>query len=287
MAHMPATGVSGLDLYVKNADGHLRFLGNGRPVAVTTTAKLADNLPPGQREYTLYLPLYNGVSSVEIGVPKDVPLLKAPVRPADRQKPIVFYGTSITKADARRGPGMCHTAILGRRLDRPTINLGFSGNGRMEPEIAALLAEIDAAAYVIEAVPNMDAKLVSERAEPLVQTIRKAHPNTPIVLVEDPTWPNTFLVETRRHGNQAESLPPCTRRMMISSPRATRIWRSLRRQAPVSGWRRYSGWNASDRSGIYASRRCDAAGVGRIAGKVITLWHRSSQTEIATRGSIV
>ena len=92
-------------------------------------------------EFMLYLPLYNGVKSVEIGVPRDASFAAAAPRPAERSKPIVFYGTSITQGGCASRPGMVHTAIVGRRFDRPVINLGFSGNGRMEPELAELIAD--------------------------------------------------------------------------------------------------------------------------------------------------
>lgn len=195
LPHMPATGVSGLDLYVKQ-DGRWRWLGAGRPGSKGTQhqARLVENLPAGKHEFMLYLPLYNGVSSVEVGIAKEKTLFKAEPRPADRQKPIVFYGTSITQGGCASRPGMVHTAILGRRLDYPVINLGFSGNGRMEPEMAQLLAELDPAVYVIECLPNMGAKEVAERTEPLVQTLRKARPKTPILLVEDPTYAHAFLL---------------------------------------------------------------------------------------------
>src|SRR5205085_2015483 len=139
----------------------------------------------GQREFLLYLPLYNGVSSVEIGIAKGSTLAKGPARPPERQKPIVFYGTSITQGGCASRPGMVHTAILGRRLDRPVINLGFSGSGRMEPAMATLLAELDPAVYVLDCLPNMSAAEVAERMEPFVRTLRKAHPRTPIVMAED------------------------------------------------------------------------------------------------------
>src|SRR5262249_25093073 len=90
MNHMPATGVSGVDLYVRDAKGAWMWLGNGRPAAQTNTSVLARGLPAGSREFLLYLPLYNGVSSVEIGLPKGSKLEKAPARPAHRSKPIVF-----------------------------------------------------------------------------------------------------------------------------------------------------------------------------------------------------
>ena len=79
---------------------------------------------------------------------------------------------------------MVHTAILGRRFERPVVNLGFSGNGRMEPEVARLLAEIDAAVYIIDCCPNLNGQQVAERVEPLVKILRDARPKTPILLVE-------------------------------------------------------------------------------------------------------
>jgi len=191
MPHMPATGVSGLDLYVKTAAGKWQWVAVGRPAAETTTAQLATGLAAGEKEFLLYLPLYNGVSSVEIGLPKGSTLKKADARPADKQVPIIFYGTSITQGGCASRPGMVHTAILGRKLDRPVINLGFSGNGTLDMDIAALLGEVDAAVYVLDCLPNLNAAQVTERTEPFVKALRKAKPNTPILLVEDRNYANS------------------------------------------------------------------------------------------------
>lgn len=200
MPHMPATGVSGLDLYVKGDDGKWRWVVNGRPTAQENTAKLFGGIEPGRREFLLYLPLYNGVTSVEVGVPKAVSLAKADPR-ASQLKPIVFWGTSITHGACASRPGMVHTAILGRWLDAPVINLGFSGNGQMEAEVAQLIAEIDASCYVIDCLPNLEAGAVAQRTEPLVAILRKAHPTTPIVLVEDRSYADSHLILTKRTRN--------------------------------------------------------------------------------------
>jgi lysophospholipase L1-like esterase len=202
MPHMPATGVSGLDLYVKS-DGRWRWLANGRPTAPTNEVALVGGLPEGSREYLLYLPLYNGVSSVEVGIAKDSKLSKADPRPAGRERPILFYGTSITQGGCASRPGMVHSAILGRRFDWSVINLGFSGNGKMEPELATLLAELDPAVYVLDCLPNMNAQEVAGRVEPFVQTLRKAHPQTPIVLVEDRFYTDSHLLACKRQHNEA------------------------------------------------------------------------------------
>jgi hypothetical protein len=214
--HMPATGVSGLDLYVR-VKGEWRWIGVGRPEKKWTRAPLVQNMKPGRREYMLYLPLYNGTESVSVGVPLGAKLVKASPRPK-RMKPICFYGTSIVQGGCASRPGMAYPAVLGRRLDRPAINLGFSGNGQLEPEVAGFLAELDPCVYVLDALPNVVAGQVRERLEPFVMTLRRAHPKTPIVLVENVTYQNAFLVTDRckRYLTSNEANREVYRRMLKS-----------------------------------------------------------------------
>ncbi len=186
LEHMPATGVSGLDLYIRNNMATWGWIAVGRPSQYPVNQKeLVKNLPAGWHEFLLYLPLYNGVTSVQIGIREESSIGKAPPRAPERRKPICFYGTSIVQGGCASRPGMVHTAILGRRLDYPVINLGFSGNGPMELEMARFLAELDPAVYVIDCLPNMEPAQVTERAEPFVEILRKARADTPIVLVEN------------------------------------------------------------------------------------------------------
>ncbi len=182
MPHMPATGVSGVDLYSKDKSGRWRFVANGRPADVTNTARFT---PPSSQPCLLYLPLYNGVTSVAIGIPTGNTITVPDTAVIKQRKPIVFYGTSITQGGCASRPGMVFTAIVGRQLDTPVINLGFSGSGKMEPAMADLLAELDPSAYVLDCLWNMSPKLVSTRIEPFVKTLRAARPDTPIWLAED------------------------------------------------------------------------------------------------------
>ena len=204
MQHMPATGVSGLDLYARADDGRWRWVGVGQPIeAPTNSVVLADGITPGKREYLLYLPLYNGVTKVELGVPAGGAIEKASARNPARGKPIVYYGTSIAQGGCASRPGTCHTAILGRRLEREVINLGFSGCGTMDIEMATLMTDIDASVYVIDCLPNMESVTVAERVEPFVCALREARPNTPIVLVEDRSYGSAYFVPTQRERNLA------------------------------------------------------------------------------------
>ncbi|PIE23089.1 MAG: hypothetical protein CSA62_09150 [Planctomycetota bacterium] len=203
MPHMAATGVSSLDLYARDSQGRWRWLACPKATKQKMQARLIAGLPKAKREYLLYLPLYNGVHTLELAVPTGSILTKAPPRPKARRKPIVFYGTSITHGACASRPGMAYPAILGRRFDRPVINLGFSGNGRMELEVAEFLSEIDAAVFVIDCLPNMNAKQVEARTGPLVERLRKAHPKTPILLVEDRNFQDAWLVPSKRKRNES------------------------------------------------------------------------------------
>jgi len=193
MPHMPATGVSGVDLYARDAKGTWRWVGVTRPATQEVKVEIIKDLAPGEREYAAYLPLYNGVNSLRIGVPKGASFTGL----APRARPIVFYGTSITHGACASRPGMVHTAILGRRFDQPVVNLGFSGNGRMDAAVGEFLIDIDAAVYVIDCLPNMGPALVTERTAPLVRQLRAAKPKTPIVLVEDRRNTNSWILPAR------------------------------------------------------------------------------------------
>jgi lysophospholipase L1-like esterase len=191
MYHMPPTGVSGVDLYVRNGDGW-HYLATGRATEYpTNTFQLVAGLEGVKTDYRLYLPLYNGVTRLEIGVPDNASLQIAAKK---ETSPVVVYGTSITQGGCASRPGMSYPAILGRRLERPMINLGFSGNGKSEPEMARLLAELDPAAFVLDPVPNLFPEDIARRLPEFIHILRAARPKTPILLVESPLFPNIEFV---------------------------------------------------------------------------------------------
>lgn len=205
MSHMPATGVSGLDLYAETDDGVWRWVAVVKPTGQQTKGEIISGLIPGERNYALYLPLYNGTEFLKVGVPSGTSF--SGIAPRAEQA-ILFYGTSITHGACASRPGMPHPAILGRRLNRPVLNLGFSGNGRMEREVGQFLVELAPAVYVIDCLPNMGGPEVAERAVPLVNQLRAARPETPIVLVEDRTYPNApfILSRQKRHAEARAAL---------------------------------------------------------------------------------
>ena len=137
LPHMPATGVSGVDLYAISSDGEARWAAGKYTFGDTITYNFRglagnDNYHKKGREYRLFLPLYNNVKWLEIGTPEGSEFTALPVRP---DQPIVVYGTSIAQGACASRPGMAWTSILGRKMDRPLINLAFSGNGRLEKEV--------------------------------------------------------------------------------------------------------------------------------------------------------
>ncbi len=155
---IPSSGVSGLDLYAKTQDGGwTRCWGtHAFDTTICEYSFIIDDeslsYNKNGREYQLLLPLFNEVESLEIGTSEQFFFNPLPLR---RENPIVAYGTSICQGANASRPGMSWANILERRMERPLINLGFSGNGRLEPELIDLIAEIDAKLYILDCLPNL------------------------------------------------------------------------------------------------------------------------------------
>ena len=191
MTHMTDTGAKGLDLYAIH-EGEWTHVCSAQPQGKTSQRTIISNMDPIEREYMLYLSLYDGVSSLEIGVDKGAMLdLPAVDRPS-REKPIVMYGTSILQGGCANRPGMAHTNIISRRLDREVINLGFSGNALLDMEIAELMASVpDPGLFVMDYAPNAYAHLIDEKGEEFFRVIRDAHPDVPVIFIEDVIFPHS------------------------------------------------------------------------------------------------
>ncbi len=206
MPHMPSTGVSGVDLYAKNSDGAWLWT-NSRYSFGDTIVYQFYGLEPNDgyhdlgREYRLFLPLYNSVRWMEIGVADSSFLSPLPLR---KEKPVVTYGTSIMHGACASRPGMAWVNILSRKLDRPLVNLGFSGNGRLEPEILSLIAEIDAKLYILDCLPNLvnpenfPREEVRRRVVAAVKQLREVRPETAILMVDHAGYTDGLLVPVRR-----------------------------------------------------------------------------------------
>ena len=202
MAHMAAMGVSGIDVYVSGRNGGWKYFKSGfiYPSTNKTASSVGHisrfNIAPGT-PVMVHLPLYNGLKSFEVEVADGAKIEPLPPRRSGIEKPVVFYGTSITQGGCASRPGMAFSNIAGRMLDAPTVNLGFSGNGRMEPAMADYLARIDASCYVLDCLWNMrmsDSEAGSKKSggygcvdlnyEPFIRKLRAARPDVPIIMAE-------------------------------------------------------------------------------------------------------
>ena len=191
MDHMPATGVSGIDVYRFDAkSGRWLYVKTGR----ITNAKGAQmQIPwmPGT-PCLVNLPLYNGVREFSLGVEPNATVSALGHRKSGVDRPVVFYGTSITHGGCCSRPGMAFVNIVGRDLDVPVVNLGFSGSGVMEFEMSEHLARIDASCYVLDCLWNMvslssgvrNGRSVEENYEPFIRNLRAKRPDVPIVMAE-------------------------------------------------------------------------------------------------------
>lgn len=194
MNHMPLSGSGGFSLYANGA-----YLGKYTPkiedVIEARTARersipyagIVNRRPAGDGLYDceIYFPLYGGVLALYIGLREGSTLL--PPTPYRYEKPIVFYGSSITQGACASRPGNDYISILSRRLDADVVNLGFSGNGNAEDTMLTYLEGLDAGGYVFDYNYYLDRpdRVLPPHYE-IYRRLRAAHPDVPILMMDKP-----------------------------------------------------------------------------------------------------
>ena len=210
--NMSGIDKSGVDLYGKNPDGDIHWVATHMKWKLKPDTAMMEwtNLTLKNKnrgaEYTLYLPNYNSIKWLEVGVDSSASFQFIHESP---ERPIVVYGSSIIQGASPSRPGMAITNIIEREMEYPIINLGFSGSARMEPAVFDMLSEIDARAYVIDAMPNSfnlkDPDII-KRAKEGVMKLRAAKGDVPILLCEcHPTPDSVFRANIAAKYNRGNA----------------------------------------------------------------------------------
>lgn len=203
MDHMPATGQCGFDCYL-GEPGEQQYYSTVRydHRLDTYEAPLLDVNTRENRHVTLNFPLYQGVREVLIGLDADSTVTE-PAPYASNRK-VVIYGTSITQGGCASRPGMAYPNILSRRFPLEFLNLGFSGNGRGEPEVAHVISEIDdPACFILDYDANVaSVEDMGTTLAGFIPILRERHPDTPIVVLSRPTFPLEMTDEARRTARE-------------------------------------------------------------------------------------
>jgi len=196
MNHMADTGTKGADLYIFEGDSSWRHVNTVRPVLADKENKIIDativsNLDTTRMaEYMVYLPLYDGVEQFEVKVDSLADITAGRANLIDPKHRIVVYGTSIMQGGCASRPGMASSNIISRELNAEVINLGFSGEGKMDFCVARAMAAIpDVDMFILDPVPNCTEKMCDTLTYDFVNIIRKACPGIPVVMVEGPIYP--------------------------------------------------------------------------------------------------
>ena len=220
MNNMPRIGQMGIDVWV---DGE-----NWRPVFPAGDSHdlelvAFEGKSARRREICLYLGLYAPVEVRAIGL-SDGASIEAPA-PFAVQRPVAYYGSSITQGGCASRSSMSYQAIVGRALNVDFVNLGFSGNGRGEPELAEAMAEIDASCYVIDFAVNCPTvEECDERFAPFLARIREERPDTPIVCVTPIFSTNEVLSpDTAKQETMREIIRTAVRERVAARDRHIRL----------------------------------------------------------------
>lgn len=208
------TGIRGTDLYILGEDDNeWHYINTSRPTNDSIIEKCYTKDMDGQmHEFLIYLPLYDGINWLEIGVDSTATIAYPAVENPILHKRIVFYGTSVLQGGCASRPGMTQTTILQRELGLECVNVGISGNGNMRPKNAEVLAAMeDVICYVIDPLMNCTHTLIDTGSIAFIRTIHDAHPDVPIIMVaaQNPVHPfreNGAAVINKTWYNRYEQL---------------------------------------------------------------------------------
>ncbi len=203
--HMTLIGKCGFDVYVDN-----QFMGSVSPDADgNIDEEWTIAVKPGVREITINLPLYQGVSISQIGIDEYASITDP--APYALEKPVVFYGSSITQGGCASTPGTSYQSFISRWLNIDFVNLGFSGNGLGEPELAAAVCEIDSSCIVMDHWGNKR-EGYAENLCSFVNTIRSTYEKVPVVIVSPFYWCEESAGD-RMHDEQRRSAKAFVKKM--------------------------------------------------------------------------
>lgn len=193
MPHFALSGSCGFDMY-SQYDGMTRYEGTFVPPydVENDYESVLDFGRYHERVVTINFPLYSSVKKLYIGLKEGAVLKPAPGYRVE--KPVVYYGSSITQGGCASKPGSSYQSILSRRFDCDYINLGFSGNAMGEDEMADYIKELDMSVFVMDYDYNAPSVEHLEKTHSrMFQRIRAAQTKLPILIMARPKY---YLTET-------------------------------------------------------------------------------------------
>ncbi len=185
MPHFAFTGSAGFDMYVDGKFYKSEFAPPVSGMGGYSGIKVIGNR--NEKSITINFPLYSEVCELLIGLDKGA-TLSAP-EPYRYDKPIVYYGSSITQGACASRPGNIYQAVISRRFNVDFWNLGFSGAARGEKRIVDYISELDMKIFVMDYDHNAyNPQHLAETHKPMFDTVRAKHPDMPIVMVTRPMF---------------------------------------------------------------------------------------------------
>ena len=192
MTHFTLCGSGGFDLYVDNMHANCFR----PPLDMVDGYESVIDIGSGMHEVCIHFPLYTNVKELYIGLSEDAEI-HAPT-PYRNEKPVVYYGSSITQGGCASRPGTTYQDFVSRELGLDFINLGFSGNARAEDEMADYIKGLDMSAFVYDYDHNApDAEHLEKTHERMFLAIRAKHPYLPIIMMSMPNYRLTPANEKR------------------------------------------------------------------------------------------
>lgn len=182
-------GTTGLDIYEVNDEGY-KYLRTFVPPYDVEKGFITEELTVSDgkvHDYIINFPQYSDTVSLHILLEKDARVMEG--KKYTYEKPIVYYGSSITQGGCASRPGNSYQNMISRRFDTNYINLGFSGNCKGELNMADYIRDIDMSIFVYDYDHNSNgAEYLEKTHEAFLKRFREKQPLTPVICVSKPDY---------------------------------------------------------------------------------------------------
>lgn len=137
--------------------------------------------------YTLNFPYFGEIVDFKLGIDGGASLKNG--EKYKNEKPVAFYGSSITHGAWVTRPGSAYVPMISQKYNLNYLNFGFAGSAKGEMPLIEYIAKLDICAFVSDYDHNAyDIELLKVTHLNMYKTVRKYKPDIPYIIITRPDY---------------------------------------------------------------------------------------------------
>lgn len=176
---------------------NLRFMGLAVPGFDDKTGDISFTKDKKCEDIMIFFPRNEIIEDIIITLDEGAEIL--PPTPYKYEKPVIFFGSSITEGGHASLVTNAYTALLSRWLDFEYYNFGLSGSCLGQIIIGEYICSLEPSVFVFDYDHNaFSAEYLRNTHEPFFKYIREHKPDLPVLFMSTPNYDHMPEADERR-----------------------------------------------------------------------------------------